>query len=63
VILKTALDFVVSSEEKKDPYQKLGSNMAAPKITLYYDIVSPFAHIAFHILRVSISLWHHRGAN
>ncbi|KAL3465539.1 thioredoxin-like protein [Aspergillus heterothallicus] len=27
--------------------------MAAPKITLYYDIVSPFAHIAFHILRNS----------
>ncbi|CEN61832.1 hypothetical protein ASPCAL08480 [Aspergillus calidoustus] len=27
--------------------------MAAPKITLYFDIVSPFAHIAFHILRNS----------
>ncbi|KAL2857168.1 thioredoxin-like protein [Aspergillus pseudoustus] len=27
--------------------------MAAPKITLYYDIVSPFAQIAFHILRNS----------
>ncbi|KAL2815577.1 thioredoxin-like protein [Aspergillus cavernicola] len=27
--------------------------MAAPKITLYYDIVSPFAHIAFYILRNS----------
>ncbi|KAL5341299.1 thioredoxin-like protein [Aspergillus crustosus] len=27
--------------------------MAVPKITLYYDIVSPFAHIAFHILRNS----------
>lgn len=28
--------------------------MAAPKITLYFDIVSPFAYMAFHILRVSI---------
>ncbi|KAL2808599.1 thioredoxin-like protein [Aspergillus granulosus] len=27
--------------------------MAAPKITLYYDIVSPFAYMAFHILRNS----------
>ncbi|GIK03584.1 hypothetical protein Aspvir_007656 [Aspergillus viridinutans] len=27
--------------------------MAAPKITLYFDIVSPFAHIAFHVLRHS----------
>ncbi|KAL4878433.1 thioredoxin-like protein [Aspergillus karnatakaensis] len=27
--------------------------MAAPKITLYYDIVSPFAYIAFHILKNS----------
>lgn len=28
--------------------------MAAPKITLYFDVVSPFAYIAFHVLRVSI---------
>ncbi|KAL4940676.1 hypothetical protein BDV06DRAFT_18100 [Aspergillus oleicola] len=27
--------------------------MAAPKITLYYDIVSPFAYIAFNVLRKS----------
>lgn len=27
-------------------------NMAAPQITLYVDIVSPFAYIAFHVLRV-----------
>lgn len=27
--------------------------MAAPKITLYFDIVSPFAYIAFHVLRNS----------
>ncbi|GLI78936.1 hypothetical protein PoHVEF18_007258 [Penicillium ochrochloron] len=27
--------------------------MAPPKITLYFDIVSPFAYIAFHILRNS----------
>jgi hypothetical protein len=26
--------------------------MAVPKITLYIDIVSPFAYIAFHILKV-----------
>lgn len=26
--------------------------MAAPKITLYIDVVSPFAYIAFHVLRV-----------
>ena len=28
--------------------------MAAPKITLYFDVVSPFAYIAFHALRVSV---------
>lgn len=28
--------------------------MAAPKITLYFDVVSPFAYIAFHALRVSL---------
>ncbi|GBF60143.1 hypothetical protein TMEN_2547 [Trichophyton mentagrophytes] len=27
--------------------------MAAPKITLYVDIVSPFAYIAYHVLRNS----------
>ncbi|KAI9370321.1 thioredoxin-like protein [Aspergillus egyptiacus] len=27
--------------------------MATPKITLYYDIVSPFAWLAFHILRTN----------
>lgn len=27
--------------------------MASPKITLYFDIVSPFAYIAFHVLKVS----------
>ncbi|EAW10254.1 putative 2-hydroxychromene-2-carboxylate isomerase [Aspergillus clavatus NRRL 1] len=27
--------------------------MAAPKITLYFDIVSPFGYIAFHVLRNS----------
>lgn len=27
-------------------------NMVAPKITLYVDIVSPFAYIAFHVLKV-----------
>lgn len=26
--------------------------MGAPKITLYVDIVSPFAYIAFHVLKV-----------
>lgn len=26
--------------------------MGVPKITLYVDIVSPFAYIAFHILKV-----------
>jgi hypothetical protein len=28
-------------------------NMARPKITLYVDTVSPFAYIAYHLLRVS----------
>lgn len=28
--------------------------MAAPKVTLYFDVVSPFAYLAFHVLRVSI---------
>ncbi|CAL5873738.1 uncharacterized protein PFLUO_LOCUS8020 [Penicillium psychrofluorescens] len=27
--------------------------MSAPKITLYFDIVSPFAYIAFHVLKNS----------
>lgn len=27
--------------------------MSAPKITLYLDSVSPFAYIAYHVLRVS----------
>lgn len=27
--------------------------MARPKITLYVDTVSPFAYVAYHILRVS----------
>lgn len=27
-----------------------------PKITLYVDIVSPFAYMAYYILRVSASL-------
>ena len=27
--------------------------MAAPKITLYLDTVSPFAYIAYYVLRVS----------
>lgn len=31
-------------------------NMAAPKITLYLDVVSPFAYMAFHVLRVRVSL-------
>ncbi|KAG5208352.1 hypothetical protein GY631_5710 [Trichophyton interdigitale] len=29
------------------------TKMAAPKITLYVDIVSPFAYIAYHVLRNS----------
>jgi 2-hydroxychromene-2-carboxylate isomerase len=29
--------------------------MASPKITLYFDIVSPFAYIAFYVLKVSCS--------
>ena len=28
--------------------------MSGPKITLYVDIVSPFAYIAFQVLRVCI---------
>jgi hypothetical protein len=28
--------------------------MAVPQITLYVDIVSPFAYIAFHVLKVSL---------
>lgn len=28
--------------------------MAAPKITLYFDVVSPFAYIAFHALSVGL---------
>ena len=28
--------------------------MAPPKVTLYVDIVSPFAYIAFHVLKVSL---------
>lgn len=31
------------------------SIMASPKITLYFDIVSPFAYIAFYVLKVSCS--------
>jgi hypothetical protein len=27
--------------------------MAGPKITLYVDIVSPFAYMAYYMLRVS----------
>lgn len=34
--------------------QYCGFNMTAPKITLYFDIVSPFAYIAFHALEVSL---------
>lgn len=30
--------------------------MASPKIALYLDVVSPFAYMAFHILRVSIPI-------
>lgn len=30
--------------------------MAAPKITLYFDVVSPFAYLSFHVLRVSAAL-------
>ena len=30
--------------------------MARPKIKLYLDIVSPFAYLAFHVIRVSESL-------
>jgi hypothetical protein len=30
--------------------------MAAPKVTLYFDVVSPFSHIAFHVLKVSDSM-------
>lgn len=30
--------------------------MATPKITLYFDIVSPFAYIAFHVLRVCMAI-------
>jgi len=36
--------------ELTDPTE---NTMASPKITLYFDIVSPFAYIAFHVLRVS----------
>ena len=32
--------------------------MAAPKITLYFDVVSPFAYIAFHAPRVSLRVDH-----
>ena len=27
--------------------------MATPKLTLYVDIVSPFAYLAFYVIRVS----------
>jgi len=27
--------------------------MAVPQVTLYVDIVSPFAYIAFHVLKAS----------
>ena len=29
--------------------------MAAPRLTLYFDIISPFAYLAFHIVRVSLA--------
>ena len=29
--------------------------MAKPKLTLYVDIVSPFAYLAFHLISVSIT--------
>lgn len=29
--------------------------MSGPKITLYVDIVSPFAYIAFHVLKVAFT--------
>ncbi|KAJ5175257.1 uncharacterized protein N7482_001134 [Penicillium canariense] len=35
--------------------------MATPKITLYFDIVSPFAYIAFHVLKAS-PITHNRGS-
>jgi len=28
--------------------------MAKPKLTLYLDIVSPFAYLAFHLVSVSL---------
>jgi 2-hydroxychromene-2-carboxylate isomerase len=34
--------------------------MSQPKITFYVDIVSPFAYIAFHVLKVSSSGWWYR---
>ena len=41
--------------------------MATPKITLYIDTVSPFAYIAYYILRVSLlgpQPWHkHNTSN
>lgn len=30
--------------------------MAGPKITLYLDVVSPFAYIAYYVLRVSAAV-------
>lgn len=35
--------------------------MPSPKITLYMDIVSPFAYLAFHVLRVSMNQYSERG--
>lgn len=29
------------------------ATMATPKLTLYVDLVSPFAYLAFHVVRVS----------
>lgn len=26
--------------------------MSTPKLTLYFDLLSPFSYVAFHILRV-----------
>lgn len=36
--------------------------MAQPKITLYVDVVSPFAYIAFYVLQVSFLVLYGRYA-
>ena len=43
-------------------YPTIDTIMTKPKITLYFDLHSPFAYLAFHVLRVRLDTFTNDGS-